>query len=104
MLIMLLSYLLQDPTSIDLFIVNMEIIYVIKGSTALPASLTDLIVFFRTVKMKKKNSIIKIDQLVPLNIYRFSSCSDYWLYLKWYSLPPCIDIIKMHCPQTLIVK
>ena len=74
MLTVLLSYLLQDPTSIDLFTVNIETIYVIEGSTALPASLTDLIVFFRAMKMKKEeNCIEKIDQPVHLYIYRFSS-------------------------------
>jgi len=41
-MLMLLSlpYLLQDPTGIDLFTVNIGIIYVIEWSTALPASLT----------------------------------------------------------------
>ena len=77
MLTVLLSYLLPDPTSIDLFTVNIETIYVIEGPTALPASLTDLIVFFRAVKMKKKICNIKIDQLVHLYIYRFSPGSDW---------------------------
>ena len=60
-----LPYLLQDPTGIDLFTVNIRIIYVIEWSTGLHASLTVLIVFFRAVKMKKEeNCIEKIDQPV----------------------------------------
>jgi len=47
-----LPYLLQDPTGTDFFTVSIGTIYVIEWSTALPASLTVLIVFFRAMKMK----------------------------------------------------
>ena len=68
-------YLLQDLTGIDLFTVNIRTIYVIEWSTALPTSLTVLIVFFRVMKTKKEeNCIEKIDQLY---IYRFSSGSGW---------------------------
>jgi len=73
-----LPYLLQDPTGIDFFTVNIGTIYVIEWSTALPTSLTVLIVFFRAMKTEKEeNCIEKIIQLVNLYIYRFSSGSDW---------------------------
>jgi len=66
-----LPYLQQDPTGIDLFTVNIGTIYVIEWSTALPASLTVLIVFFRAIEMKEENCIEKIDQPIHLYIYKF---------------------------------
>ena len=85
MLMVLLTYLLQD--SIDLFTVNMDTIYIIEGSTALPEFLTVLIGFFRAVK---KICIEKIDQLVHLYIYRFSSGLD------WAEPEPNLTITN-HC-------